>query len=280
MGPPFLPSKMNVDRPTPQLSTGDFEQISSTLYEACGINLSTTKTELVRSRLSRRLAALGLSDFTTYLALVRQDRTGGEMTHFVDVLTTNKTAFFREAPHFDFLKEHVIPELPSGKLRIWSAACSSGEEPYSIAILLREIVPQIDTWDVKILATDISSRVLERARAGTYARVAMEGVPTELRRKYFETAGTTQVYKVREPVKRMVGFARLNLMDEWPMKGLFDVIFCRNVMIYFSKATQLSLVRRMAKFLKPGGHLLIGHAESLTGLDHGFHYVQPAIYKK
>jgi len=202
----------------------------------------------------------------------------------IDALTTNKTSFFRENQHFDFMRTRVIPELRARrpKARIWSAGCSSGEEPYTIAMILHEEWPQISQADVRILATDISARILAKARSAEYEKEYLKDVPSEYLSKYFTPLGTApaHTYGIQEKIKRMIRFAQLNLMDTWPMKGPFDIIFCRNVMIYFDSATQGRLVRRFYDLLVPGGHLLVGHSESLVANSCGFKYVQPATYVK
>jgi chemotaxis protein methyltransferase CheR len=201
----------------------------------------------------------------------------------VDAISTNKTSFFRESAHFDYLRLHVLPELlASGRpLRFWSAGCSSGEEPYSLAILLHEMASDLDRRDVRILATDISTAMLARARAGVYDTAALADLPDAALRRYFVRApGATERHRVGPRVASVVRFARLNLIGEWPMRGPFDVIFCRNVMIYFDRPTQARLVRRFHELLAPHGQLLVGHSESLTSLEHRFRYVQPAVYAR
>ncbi len=262
----------------------DFEQISQIVYKYSGIRLTRGKEELVRSRLIKRLRALGLTGFDHYLQFIREDRTSQELRTMIDALTTNKTSFFRENQHFDFMRTRIIPELRArgSRVRIWSAGCSSGEEPYTIAMILHEEWPQISQADVRILATDISARILARARAAEYEKEYLKEVPSEYLSKYFTLLATapTRLYGIQEKIKKMIRFAQLNLMDAWPMKGPFDIIFCRNVMIYFDSATQGRLVRRFYDLLVPGGYLLVGHSESLVANSCGFKYVQPATYVK
>jgi len=168
------------------------------------------------------------------------------------------------------------------RIRIWSAGCSSGEEPFSIAILLRDRLPDVESRDVKILATDICSEVLDKAKRAVYTEEEVQDLPSFFLRKYFTPVveDGVKAYKVRDEVRAMVRFARLNLKDEWPMRGPFDIIFCRNVMIYFDQSTRQELVNRFWDMLKPGGYLFIGHSESLASLSHEFKYVQPAVYVK
>jgi chemotaxis protein methyltransferase CheR len=261
------------------MSRKQFEHLCRKVYDLCGINLKSGKEQLVQSRLTKRLFALKLDSFEQYFSLLENDRDGKELIWMIDAITTNKTSFFREIQHFDFLKREIIPSLRSRQLRVWSAACSSGEEPYSIAVLLREELPNINSWDIKILATDISTRVLETAREAVYGEEMLEPVPAHWRQKYFEPAGP-KMWRVVPEVKNMVRLARLNLMGKYPMRGPFDIIFCRNAMIYFDKPTQEKLVRRYYELLAPGGYLMVGHSESLTGAVHDFKYIQPATYQK
>jgi chemotaxis protein methyltransferase CheR len=266
------------------LHPSDFEQISQIVYRYSGIRLNVGKEELVRSRLIKRLRALGVDSFASYLRYIREDRSAHELHTMIDALTTNKTSFFRENQHFEYMRTRILPELKkhSSRLRLWSAGCSSGEEAYSIAMLLQEEWPQTNPTDTRILATDISARILAKARAGEYEMESLNDVPSAYLSKYFSCAraNSSRIYTVRDIIKRMIRFAQLNLMDEWPMKGPFEVIFCRNVMIYFDSATQARLVRRFYDLLVPGGYLLVGHSESLVANSCGFKYVQPATYAK
>lgn len=262
----------------------DFNKISQILYDYSGIRLTSGKEELVRSRLMKRLRALGINSFRNYLRYVKDDRTSQELYVMIDSLTTNKTSFFREKQHFDYLRKQILPELKKRAtgVRLWSAGCSSGEEPYSIAMLLLEDWPQLHSSNVRILATDISTRILEKARTGEYEKENLQDVPASYLSSHFHRicSDTVQIYRIRDNIKKMVHFARLNLMDEWPMKGPFDVIFCRNVMIYFDNATQARLIQKFYNLLTPGGHLFVGHSESLVANSCGFRYVQPATYSK
>jgi chemotaxis protein methyltransferase CheR len=262
----------------------EFFQISQIVYEHAGIRLNTGKEELVRSRLIKRLRALGIASFHEYLKHVKEDRTAQELNIMIDSLTTNKTSFFRENQHFEYLRTQILPALKNRNdgLRVWSAGCSTGEEPYSIAMLLCEEWPSVDRSAMKILATDISSRVLAKARVGEYEADYIRDVPAPLLAKYFSVVRTnsSHIYRVNDSIRKMVRFARLNLMEKWPMKGPFDVLFCRNVMIYFDSASQKDLVHRFSEIIMPGGHLLVGHAESLVASSGEFKYVQPATYVK
>lgn len=264
------------------LSAEQFEQVRQIVYQKCGINLTSGKEELVKSRLTKRLQALHLSNFDEYLQFVKRDVEGKEMSQMLDVLTTNKTYFYRESAHFDYLCQQILPNLQSSKFCLWSAGCSSGEEPYTIGALMREHLKGIDRLDVRILATDLSTRVLEKARAATYTAEAFNEMPPTLLQKHFTLVKgqTNRTYRVNDNVRKLVTFARLNLLAEWPMKGPFDVIFCRNVMIYFDLPTRERLINRYWEMLAPGGHLFIGHSEGLSGIKHQFQYVQPAAYTK
>jgi len=265
------------------LTNEQFEEISSMVHHLAGIHLHDGKKELVKARLAKRIRQLQLRNLDEYVAYVRGDTTGRELIAMLDALSTNLTYFFREPKHFDFLRDEILPKLiEKRKIRIWSSGCSSGEEPYSIAMLLRETVPSPASVDMKILATDLSTRVLAVACRGEYGEDGFRDTPAGLVHKYFEVVQTRprRIYKALPSPRKLIHFARLNLMDPWPMKGPFDVIFCRNVMIYFDKPTQNQLVNRYYDLLADGGALLLGHSESLTGTNHRFQYRQPATYIK
>jgi chemotaxis protein methyltransferase CheR len=265
-----------------RLRPTEFETICRMVHESCGINLRDGKQELVRARLMKRLRALALADFSAYLRKVRDDASGVEFGLMLDLLTTNKTSFFRESQHFDALKSRIVPELLGRRLRVWSAACSSGEEPYSIAMTLRACLPSPDSFDARILATDISSRMLTKVRAAVYDAQSLTTLPSGYATRFFtqvEHEGA-RAFKVSDEARRLVSIAKLNLLEAWPMRGPFDVVFCRNAMIYFDKPTQQALVERFWRVLRPGGWFFVGHSESLAGLSHEFEYVQPAAYRK
>jgi len=265
------------------LTEAQFNAISSLVKSLAGINLTDAKKELVRARLTKRLRKLGLATFDDYVEYLQNDTTGAELVAMLDVLSTNTTYFFREAKHFEWLRQEVLPRLAARRrVRIWSAGCSSGEEPYSIAIVLLEAIPDLADWDAAILATDLSTEVLARARQGIYPASRLREVPPMLLGRHFTLLATKpeRTYRVNDPVRRLVHFARLNLMGQWPMKGPFDVIFCRNVMIYFDRPTRQDLIARFHSILAPGGTLFIGHSESLTGINHSFRYVLPTVYRK
>jgi chemotaxis protein methyltransferase CheR len=275
------------------LTERDFRKISDLVYEHCGINLHAGKKELVRARLAKRLRCGNFKTFSDYMKHVMADATGKEFSILIDSLSTNLTSFFREEQHFEFLRERFLPSLMERKrakrdfrIRAWSAGCSSGEEPYSIAITLLDAVQGQGRWDIKILATDISTSVLEVAKTGIYDKQRVEPVSPMQRQRYFRTSCTTEdqkVFEVNQNLRDIVIFKYLNLMGSWPIdtsRGGLDFIFCRNVMIYFDKPTQRRLVNRFWDLLSPGAILFTGHSESLTGIEHKFRYVQPTIYAK
>ena len=259
------------------LSAEQFREISRTVYEVAGILLPKGKEGLVRARLAKRLRAVGVATYGAYLGRVR-DAKSGELAEMIDALTTNKTNFFREPAHFEFLRRRVLPTLGAGPLRFWSAGCSTGEEPYTLGMVLRDALPDLARRDVRILATDISRRVLTQARAGVYAQGPTSDVAPDVLRRHFTR--TADGWEIAPAVRALVAFASLNLMGAWPMRGPFQAIFCRNVMIYFDRPTQQTLVQRYYDLLAPGGYLFVGHSESLSALEHGFSYVQPAVYRR
>jgi chemotaxis protein methyltransferase CheR len=262
------------------ITPAHFARIASLVKYVAGIDLRPGKEGLVRSRLASRLRMLGVGTFDAYLEHLDADASGAELVHMLDVLTTNKTSFFREPEHFRLLQDEVLPAA-RGPVRIWSAGCSTGEEPHTAAIVLRETLDGSAFADARILATDLSTRVLARAREGVYAAELLGDVPPQLVRRHFVPSPRGDgMVRVADATRAAVRFARLNLMARWPMKGPFDVIFCRNVMIYFDKATQESLVNRFASLLAPGGWLFVGHSESLSGIRHDLRYVQPAVYQR
>jgi len=265
-----------------ELNEEHFKKVSQLVYRFSGINLKDGKEALVRARLMKRLRALGMGSFEEYLKYIESDRGGEELGRMIDVMTTNKTFFFREVEHFNYLCEKILPELKDQSLRFWSAACSSGEEPFSLAILLMENLPHIKSRDVRILATDISAKMLDKARRAVYEEGTLRDVPRLLLQKYFikHRKQHPLAYQVKDNVSSMVQLAWLNLMDSWPMRGPFNVIFCRNVMIYFDSPTQQNLINRFWELLEPGGYLFVGHSESLSAISHKFQYIRPATYRK
>lgn len=269
-----------------ELTESDFRKISSFIYEQSGIHLHDGKRELVKARLGKRIREGQFQSFRDYYQHVIKDNTGQELLHLLDSISTNFTSFFREPQHFEYLTHRFLPEIVKRKrnrqLSFWSAGCSSGEEVYSIAITLLEALEDASSWRIKILGTDISTRVLKMARAGIYTMDQVQTIAKPLLRKYF-LRGEKQwngFVKIKDEVKKFISFSRLNLMEPFSFRELFDCIFFRNVMIYFDKKTQAALVNRVFEQLSKGGILMVGHSESLSGIRHPFRYVQPAIYVK
>ena len=269
------------------LSAAEFLAIRDKLYQVSGINLQAGKEGLVQTRLSTRLRQLGIESFAEYLELVAVDPSGSEFAHLVDLLTTNKTSFFREAPHFDLMRNQVLPALfeARGPIRIWSAGCSSGEEPYTLASVIEEVESGRCGRDARILATDLSSRVLARARAAVYEEAMVEGMAPEARKRMLEAVeGEPGRFRVRASLRARVTLARLNLMEPWPMRGPFQVIFCRNVMIYFDRTLQSRVFRLFSESLPVYGILALGSKESLrfSGVEEQYEALDPRekIYRK
>ena len=262
----------------------DFQFIAKRLGEHAGIVLSEIKKDLVYGRLVRRLRQLRLSSFSEYCALLEHDD-GAEFEEFVNALTTNLTGFYRENHHFDYLAETVVPEFVKEKssktLRVWSAGCSTGVEAYSVAITLAETLPS--GWDVKVLATDIDSKVIHEGRRAVYDAdwVSKSMTPERLKKWFFRGAGSNSNYvKVKPEIADMVTFNKLNLMENWPMRQSFDIIFCRNTVIYFEKDTQKALFDRMANQMHQKSYLFIGHSESLSKICDRFSLVGKTVYKR
>lgn len=266
----------------------DFSYISQVVGERFGIDLPETKRELIYGRLARRLRKLGLKSFKEYCdRLERGDEE--EFTNFINAITTNVTSFFREKHHFEFLESELLPELIikqkhmiRPRLRIWSAGCSSGREPYTIAMVLKESIQNLHHWDVKILATDLDSNILEIARKGVFSIDHINEIPHKSQQKWLKVGyGSNQgAFKICDEVMQMISYRQLNLLSRWPMQGLFDFIFCRNVTIYFDSENRINVINRFADQLVEGGHLFVGHSESLFGLTHRFQTVGRTIHKK
>lgn len=266
----------------------DYERISRLVYEQCGINLHEGKRELVKARLGKRLREGNFKSFGAYYSYVTTDEGTDELISMIDSLSTNLTYFFREESHFLKLRQIITEMLnapthagQSEKLKIWSAGCSTGEEPYSLAMTVCECANGSSN-DAKIKATDISTRVLQMAVKGVFNQDKLKNVSSVMLKKYFQMGcGRWQGhYRIKKNISNMIHFSRFNLMDTPPSSYRFDIIFCRNVMIYFDKVTQAALVNRFYQCLNKGGHLFIGHSESLTGLSHEFKYVEPSVYRK
>jgi chemotaxis protein methyltransferase CheR len=250
----------------------DLVDIAAMIYSDAGISLNETKASLVYSRLSKHIRNLGLSGFKEYCSLVSSPAGAAERREMLSHLTTNFTRFFRENHHFEHLKTEVLPELlarakSGGRVRIWSAACSDGQEPYSIALTVLAMMPNAADFDFRILATDIDPKILALARAGAYDEAALETVSPAMGKQWFQEAEIQgrRKFLIDDRVKRLITFNELNLMAQWPFKGTFDVIFCRNVVIYFDEPTQVKIWSRFADLLPVGGHLYIGHSERVSG---------------
>lgn len=252
-------------------TTEDFNSIARMLYDDAGIALSDSKASLVYSRLAKRLRVLGLENFREYCRLVAGSEGVSERQNMLAALTTNVTRFFREPHHFEHLRTKVIPLLIAfarqrGRVRFWSAGCSTGQEPYSIALTILEAMPDAAQYDIRVLASDIDPNVVATGRAAVYSQEAVQPVPAALRDRWMVRVrdGAREAWGAGEEMRRIVAFRELNLMGHWPMKGRFHAIFCRNVVIYFDEETQARMWSRFAPLLEPGGRLYVGHSERVT----------------
>jgi chemotaxis protein methyltransferase CheR len=265
-----------------QFSEDAFQRLRRLVHAELGISLADSKRELVYRRLSRRLRALKLIDFDSYLRLIEQ-RDPEELQNFCNALTTNLTAFFREPHHFEFLADQLLPLIERNnaatrRIRIWSAGCSSGEEAYSAAMVALETLGHLRGWSIRILATDIDSNVLEQARRGIYNGEALEKLDAARLVRWFHRVGRSRQYRVCQELRQLIAFRRLNLIDQWPMAGPFDVILCRNVIIYFDRATQRHIIERMARLQRPGDHLILGYSESLLDVSTRYRLIGQAMH--
>lgn len=265
----------------------DFRTLVTLVKERAGITLADHKKNMVYSRLARRLRELKLKSFSDYIEFLTSPEGEVETGNFVNAITTNLTSFFRESHHFDilgeFLKQHAQKHMRgSRRLRIWSAGCSAGPEPYSIAMTVMHHLPGYAQWDVKILATDIDTNMLDTASAGMYKMDMYDGIPPAYKSEHTRTItdGREKKFVINDDVKKLISFKRLNLLERWPMKGPFDVIFCRNVVIYFDKDTQRTLFNRYADMLTPQGYLFIGHSENLSAVSNRFKLLGKTVYQK
>jgi len=268
----------------PTLTDGELAGIVRLVYEKSGITLHAGKRALIVARLHSRVRAGGYRSFREYLKAVRSDRSGRELGLLLDAIATNHTSFYREPQHFAFLRDTVVPRWRAARMRplqIWSAACATGEEAYTIAITLAEC-GAMSAGPVKLLASDLSSKALARARAGVYPSERVQELPMAILRSHFEKGIGRQVGTVRvQPhLRHAVQFEQLNLLEISDLGRRFDAIFCRNVMIYFDKAVQQRVVSMLERHLNPGGFLFLSHSESLNGITHGLHWVAPAIYER
>jgi len=274
-----------------KLTDADFELFRKLIYEKSGISLNKTKKELLRTRLRSRLERQGFPSYKDYYRHVLNDSSGQALVDLLDDISTNLTSFYREINHFSFLDEK-LPEWIAKKqkagdreFRVWSAGCSTGEEPYTIAFtLLKHLADKQRTWNIKMLATDISTEVLLKATEGVYEMDRLKDIPDHVKRNSFSrenSGGKKPLARIRPEIRNLITFRRFNLMTKnYPFRKQFDFIFCRNVMIYFDRPTQEKLVEKFYRHTTPDGYLFIGHSESLTGLKQSYSYVQPTIYRK
>jgi chemotaxis protein methyltransferase CheR len=266
------------------LSDRELDRIVRLVYDRSGITLHRGKRALVVARLGKMLKAGGFRSFADYVRHVETDRSGHELSVLLDAITTNHTSFFREDEHFRFLAERVVPPLAAADrpVRVWCAACSTGQEPVSIAITLIEALPEAQHRRLRLLASDVSTRALKVASAGVYPIRTAAGVPQPVLKSHFERGlGADEgKLRVRAHVRRGIEYRRLNLIEIDTIDETFDVVFCRNVMIYFDKAVQQRVVTMLERHLAPGGYLFIAHSESLNGLEHGLKWMAPAVYRR
>jgi chemotaxis protein methyltransferase CheR len=270
----------------PPLTDRELSAIVRLVYEKSGITLHEGKRALVTARLQKRLKALGASSYSEYLRHLEADASGNELVALLDAIATNHTSFFREPQHFDLLKTRVVGEWlarrPAGPFAVWSAACSTGEEPYTLAMTLREALPGRASSGVRVLGSDLSTKALRTARAGVYKLERVRELPLETLRRHFEKGMGAQagLARVAAEIRRVVEFRQLNLLEIADLGERFPVIFCRNVMIYFDRQVQQRVVSMLERHLEPGGYLFISHSESLNGVTHGLRWVAPAVYQR
>jgi len=269
------------------ITDGEFRRLRDLIHVHTGIALSEHKRALVCSRLAKRLRHHNLTRFSDYYALLTENDTdGSELVEMINAITTNKTEFLRESHHFDFLTEHVFTPAAARRMprvRLWSAGTSSGEEAYTVAMSVRESFTAENAWDIRILATDIDTRVLAQAEQGIYTRAQAARIPPALLHKYFyQGRGTNAGYvKAKPALQDLIRFRHLNLLDDpWPVHGPFDAILCRNVVIYFDRDTQRRVIERFTRLLKPQGYLLLGHSESLFDPGTALRHAGQSIYQR
>ncbi len=271
-----------------QLTDKDFQKFRTLIYKKSGINLHEGKKELLKARLAKYLRGTNFTSLEQFYSFLQEGENNDYLIELLDCISTNLTYFFREPKHYEFLKTQAIPyfldQYKSGKLRklkIWSAGCSSGEEPYSIAFTIMEYFGSERGPLVKILATDISTKMLAKAKSGIYPEECLKDIPLPIKRKYFKKGVNkwSGYYRVKDEIRKQIVFKRFNLIEPFPPVS-FHVVFCRNVMIYFDKTTQEKIVNKFYNVIRPGGYLFIGHSESLASISHGFKYIQPSVYRK
>ncbi len=268
-----------------ELTNSDFSTLRKMVYTITGISLADHKRDLVYSRLSSRLRANGMTRFSDYCKLLKNS-SGDEIEQFTNAITTNLTSFFREKHHFEYLQDEVVPKLleryrVNQRLRIWSAGCSTGEEPFSLAIALIESIPDIDRRDIRILASDLDSDVVARGGDGVYTEERIESLSAARKKRWFVhgTGANKGKVKVAPELQSLITFRQLNLLHDWPMRGKFDVIFCRNVVIYFDKPTQKVLFDKFANVMNPDSTLFIGHSENLLNVSDRFRLIGKTVYR-
>lgn len=283
-------SNISIDPgPTKGLSAKSFARLAAFIEEQLGIRMPETKKIMLESRLNKRLRILGMADYESYLDYVFSNSDDGiELIHMIDAVTTNKTDFFREPDHFDLLTTRLLPALVAAKaprpfLNFWSAGCSTGEEPYTLAIVLEEYRERHGGFDYHITASDISSQALNKAVNAVYDAERVSMVPLAVKRKYMLRSSRPNVEEIRikKELRQKIDFIRLNFMDQtYPFEGQFDVVFCRNVIIYFDRPTQERLLGRMCRYLRYGGIFFLGHSETLTGMNLPLKSLAPTVYEK
>jgi len=262
----------------------DFNQLCAMVDRHTGIQLAEGKEDMLYGRLSRRIRKVGVASFKDYIDLLEQDEDGEEFGEFINAVTTNLTSFFRESHHFDYLKETLLPKLmqinrASRKIRIWSAGSSTGEEPYSIAMTVAETMPP--GWDVKILATDLDTDVLQHGERGIYDQTRIEGLDKSVVKRWFSKSSKQPgKVRVKPELQDLIYFRQLNLLQPWPMKGPVDIIFCRNVIIYFDMPTKQKLMSRYADMLPAHGFLFLGHSEAMNNMSTQFSLCGKSVYSK
>jgi chemotaxis protein methyltransferase CheR len=265
------------------LEDGELRRIVQLVYQRAGITLHEGKRPLILARLHRHVSAGGFANFAAYLEHVERDTTGAALTMLLDAIATNHTNFFREEEHFQILQQRVLPPLvaAAAPIRIWSAACSTGEEPVTLAVTLREALPEAALGRVRLVASDLSTKALKVARRGVYRVERLGDVPQPVLRKYFERGLGEQsgLARVAAPVLKMIDYRQANLLDVNLLEQ-FDVIFCRNVMIYFDRHVQQRVVSALERHLAPGGYLFISHSESLNRITHGLRWTAPAVFRR
>jgi len=276
----------------PGMSEREFRLLSDFIYDQCGVKLTPAKKTMLKSRLMKRMRTLDITSFSHYFDYVSSPRgRSEELVRMIDVVTTNKTDFLREPKHFDFLANQLLPNLVAsgrsgahGKLNVWSAGCSSGEEPYTLSMILTDYFEKQKNYNFSVLATDISTRVLAIAQRGIYPEKTVKPINQELKRKYLMHGKGSQegFYRIVPELRKRIDFRRLNLIEgkDFEIKKRMDIIFCRNVIIYFDKQTQIRLFKKFYNQLVPGGYMFIGHSETLNGINSRFVSVAASVYRK